>query len=187
AQPRRLGPRGGRGAVPRNADGGRDPGPAARKPPPGVRRSREQVRGLGTRWRDRPTDVRAHRHRFTLAPSGAPASPLEPAAMADYQSIMRLRPEVRQFTRNRRWVHRGDVIFYGPNIRCEGFSTDAGGFRHSSFKGESLSVVDCTHRDRYGLVLGPSSVYGFGLAGNEKTMPSLLAERLRFPFPHLRL
>jgi hypothetical protein len=107
--------------------------------------------------------------------------------LANYQSIMRLRPEVRQFVRNRRWVHRGDVIFYGPNIRCDAFSTDAGGFRHSSFKGETLSVADCIKRDRYGLVLGPSSVYGFGLGGNENTMPSLLAERFGFPFANVGL
>lgn len=107
--------------------------------------------------------------------------------MANYQNIIRLRPEVRQFIRNRRWVHRGDTIFYGPNIRCDGFSTDAGGFRHSTFRGETLSVGDCTQRDRYGLVLGPSSVYGFGLAGNENTMPSLLAEHFGFPFANIGL
>jgi hypothetical protein len=107
--------------------------------------------------------------------------------MANYQNIIRLRPEVRQFIRNRRWVHRGDTIFYGPKIRCDGFSTDGGGFRHSTFRGETLSVADCTHRDRYGLVLGPSSVYGFGLAGNENTMPSLLAEHFGFPFANIGL
>ena len=105
--------------------------------------------------------------------------------MANYPNIMRLRPEVRQFIRNRRWVHRGDVIAYGPNIRCDTFSTDAMGFRHSMFEGETLSVADCVQRDRYGLVLGPSSVYGFGLAGNENTMPSLLAERFGFPFANV--
>src|SRR5690242_17235453 len=107
--------------------------------------------------------------------------------MANYQNIMRLRPEVRQFIRNRRWVHRGDVITYGPNIRCDAFSTDARGFRHSSFRGQTLSVRDCTQSERYGLVLGPSSVYGFGLAGNENTMPSLLAEKFGFPFGNFGL
>ncbi len=105
--------------------------------------------------------------------------------MANYQVIMRLRPEVRPFVRNRRWVHRGDVISYGPNISCEAFSTDAAGFRHSMFKGETLSLTQCAQRERYGLVLGPSSVYGFGLAGNDKTMPSLLAERFGFPFANI--
>lgn len=107
--------------------------------------------------------------------------------MANYQTIIRLRPEVREFIRNRRWVHRGDVITYGANIQGETFSTDGAGFRHSSFKGETLSVADCLGRERYGLVLGPSSVYGFGLAGNENTMPSVLAERFGFPFANIGL
>jgi len=107
--------------------------------------------------------------------------------LANYQNIVRLRPEVREFIRNRRWVHRGDVITYGPNIRCDAFSTDAAGFRHSSFGGETLSAHDCIQRERYGLVLGPSNVYGFGLAGNENTMPSLLAERFGFPFANIGL
>lgn len=107
--------------------------------------------------------------------------------MPDFSTIMRLRPEVREFIRNRRWVHRGDVIAYGPNIACDSFSTDAAGFRHSIFGGETLSVHDCLARDRYGLVLGPSSVYGFGLGGNENTMPSVLAERFGFPFANVGL
>ena len=107
--------------------------------------------------------------------------------MANYQNIMRLRPEVRQFVRNRRWVHRGDVIAYAPNISCDAFSTDPAGFRHSVFKAETLSVRDCLERERYGLVLGPSSVYGFGLAGNRNTMPSVLADRFGFPFANIGL
>ena len=107
--------------------------------------------------------------------------------MANYQNIMRLRPEVREFVRNRRWVHRGDVLLYGPNIRSASFSTDATGFRHSVFNGETMSVRKCIERERYGLVLGPSSVYGFGLAGNENTMPSVLAERFGFPFANIGL
>ncbi len=107
--------------------------------------------------------------------------------MANYQNIVRLRPEVRDFIRNRRWIHRGDVIAYGSNIRCDSFSTDAAGFRHSIFKGEALSVADCVQRERYGLVLGPSNVYGFGLAGNENTMPSLLGARFGFPFANVGL
>lgn len=107
--------------------------------------------------------------------------------MADYQKIARLRPEVRDFIRFRRWVHRGDVIFYGADIQCDSFSTDARGFRHSTFGGKTLSVRDCSNSGRYGLVLGPSSVYGFGLAGNGNTMPSLLAERFGFPFANIGL
>lgn len=105
--------------------------------------------------------------------------------MANYQAIVRLRPEVREFIRHRRWVHRGDVVAYGPNISCAAFSTDAAGFRHSSFAGKDHSVAQCLEQDRYGLVLGPSSVYGFGLAGNEHTLPSLLAERFGFPFANI--
>lgn len=107
--------------------------------------------------------------------------------MADYQAIMRLRPEVRDFIRNRRWVHRGDVIAYGPNIACDAFSTDAAGFRHSTLGGKTLSVNDCLRAGRYGLVMGPSNVYGFGLAGNDRTMPSLLADRFGFPFANVGL
>jgi hypothetical protein len=102
--------------------------------------------------------------------------------MANYQTIVRLRPEVREFIRNRRWVDRGEAIGYGPNTKCDGFSTDSAGFRHSTFKGETLAVADCLQRERYGLVLGSSHLYGFGLAGNENTIPSLLAERFGFPF-----
>jgi hypothetical protein len=107
--------------------------------------------------------------------------------MADYQKIIRLRPEVRDFIRNRDWVHRGDVITYGANIACDAFSTDSAGFRHSIFRGQPLSLTDVVQRDRYGLVLGPSSVYGFGLAGNENTMPSVLGEHFGFPFANVGL
>jgi hypothetical protein len=107
--------------------------------------------------------------------------------MANYPAIIHMRPEVRDFIRNRLWVHRGEVIAYGPNIRCDSFSTDSAGFRHSTFKGETLAVRDCLQRERYGLVLGPSNVYAFGLAGNENTMPSLLAEQFGFPFANVGL
>ena len=107
--------------------------------------------------------------------------------MANYQMIVRHRPEVRDFIRNRRWVHRGDVIAYGPNTSCSAFSTDGAGFRHTVFRGETLSVKDCLQRKRYGLVLGSSNLYGFGLAGNENTIPSVLSERLGFPFANVSL
>jgi hypothetical protein len=102
--------------------------------------------------------------------------------MANYESIMRLRPEVREFVRNRRWVHRGDVLFYGANTKGEHFSTDQNGFRHSVFKGKTISSKDVVDYPRYGLILGPSNVYGFGLSGNENTMGSVLAEQFGFPF-----
>lgn len=107
--------------------------------------------------------------------------------MADYQKIVRHRPEVRDFIRNRRWIHRGEAISYGPNIRCGAFSTDGVGYRHSTLGARTFSVADCLANDRYGLVLGPSSVYGFGLPGNENTLPSLLAEHFGFPFANIGL
>ena len=107
--------------------------------------------------------------------------------MANYESIMRHRPEVREFVRNRRWVHRGDVLFYGANIKGEHFSTDDAGFRHSVFKGKTIGVSEIPRYPRYGLVLGASNVYGFGLAGNENTMGSVLADRFGFPFVNVGL
>lgn len=107
--------------------------------------------------------------------------------VANYQTIVRLRPEVRDFIRNRRWVRRGEVLVYGPNTRCESFSTDSAGFRHSVFAGETLSVHDCLQRERYAIVLGSSNLYGFGLAGNENTIPSLLAAKFGFPFANVCL
>lgn len=101
--------------------------------------------------------------------------------------VIRIRPEVRDFIRNRRWVHRGDVLTYAPDISCDSFTTDGLGFRHSAHRGEALSVLDCINADRYGVVLGSSHVYGFGLAGNERTIPSLLAERFGFPFANFGL
>jgi hypothetical protein len=107
--------------------------------------------------------------------------------MADYQKIVRHRPEVREFIRNRRWVHRGEAIAYGANISCDAFSTDAIGYRHSMLGGKTFSAADCFASERYGLVLGPSSVYGFGLAGNENTIPSRIAEQFGFPFANIGL
>jgi hypothetical protein len=106
--------------------------------------------------------------------------------MASYQKIVQLRPEVREFVRYRRSIrHRGDVQSYGPNIRSECFSTDAAGFRHSTAGNKSLSVAECLSGDRYGLVLGASNIFGFGVAGNENTIPSLLAERFGFAFANV--
>lgn len=107
--------------------------------------------------------------------------------MANYEAIMRHYPEVREFVRNRRWVHRGDVLFYGANTKGQHFSTDSAGFRHSIFKGKTFSASDVRDCPRYGVVMGPSNVYGFGLSGNENTMPSLLAERFEFPFLNVGL
>jgi hypothetical protein len=105
--------------------------------------------------------------------------------MANYKKILRLRPEIRDFAVHRAWVHRGDVLVYQPSVDCPAFSTDRSGFRHSSFQGKRMSLADCLLHDRYGLVLGASNIYGFGVVGNESALPSLLAERFEFPFANL--
>jgi len=107
--------------------------------------------------------------------------------VANYQAIVRQRPEVREFIRNRRWVHRGEVVVYGANTRCDAFSTDEQGFRHSVFEGKAFSVADCLKAKRYGVVLGSSHLYGFGLAGNENSIPSLLAEQFGMPFANVSI
>ena len=103
--------------------------------------------------------------------------------MADYPKIMELCPEVADFLNFQSTIgHRGDVLSYAANIQCPSFSTDSHGFRHSVLDGSSLSFLDCIHSERYGVVLGASNSFGFGVAGNENTMASLLAERFGFPF-----
>ena len=87
----------------------------------------------------------------------------------------------------RNLMHRGEVIAFRPNIRSEFFSTDAAGFRNSIFAGETLAVADALKRDRYGLVLGSSHIFGVGLVGDENTLPSLLGERFGFPFANVSL
>src|SRR4051812_27147289 len=103
--------------------------------------------------------------------------------MANYQKIMQLRPEMADFFRNRELIgSRGDVLAYWANTACDSFSIDAAGFRHSTFRGKSYSVADCLQSGRYGIALGASNLFGFGVAGNENCMASLLAERFGFPF-----
>jgi hypothetical protein len=105
------------------------------------------------------------------------------AGMANYEKIMELRPEMADFFENRRKIGlRGDVLTYWPNIRNDSFTTDSAGFRHSTFNGKTLSVSDCLRSDRYGIALGASNLFGFGVAGNENILASLLAERFGFPF-----
>ena len=103
--------------------------------------------------------------------------------MANYQKILELRPELADFFRNRQRIgFRGDVLAYWANLSTESYSTDAAGFRHSSLNGKEYSVADCVRSGRYGIVLGASNLFGFGVAGNENCMASLLAERFGFPF-----
>ena len=102
--------------------------------------------------------------------------------MANPKKIMELRPEVADFRAKQNVTMRGDVLSYVPNKRCNSFSTDAAGFRHSVFRGQEYSVADCLKSERCGLVLGASNLFGSGVAGNENVMASLLAERFGFPF-----
>lgn len=103
--------------------------------------------------------------------------------MANYEKIIELRPEMREFFENRKKIgFRGDVLTYWANQRAEHYSTDAAGFRHSTLAGKEYSVADCLRSDRYGIALGASNLFGFGVAGNENCLPSLLAERFGFPF-----
>ena len=103
--------------------------------------------------------------------------------MANYQRIMQLRPEMADFFQNREQIgYRGDVLAYRAKTSTDSFSIDSSGFRHSMFGGKTFSVAECRQSSRYGIVLGASNLFGFGVAGNENCMPSLLAERFGFPF-----
>jgi len=101
--------------------------------------------------------------------------------MANYRQVARHFPAVRDYLRNRRWVRRGDVLAYEPNLLTETFSTDAMGFRHSTHRGKRHSLGETDGTSRYGLVLGSSHVFGFGLADNAQTIASQLADRLDYP------
>jgi hypothetical protein len=107
--------------------------------------------------------------------------------MANYQIIMQQRPSYREFMFHKKLMHRGDVLFFPPNLREQSFSTDARGFRHTQVGPETLSVADIVKRERYGIVLGTSRVFGIGLEGNENTLPSLLSQRFGFPFANIAL
>jgi hypothetical protein len=103
--------------------------------------------------------------------------------MADYRKIAELDAAVADFLSFQSTIGtRGDVLAYAANIDRPSFSTDGQGFRHTVFGGQSLAVADCQRADLYGLVLGASNSFGFGVAGNENTMASLLSARLGIPF-----
>ncbi|MEO7602813.1 MAG: hypothetical protein ABIS39_06070 [Sphingomicrobium sp.] len=102
--------------------------------------------------------------------------------MANYSKIIEHYPEMADFPLNELIAFRGDILSYRGNLKRASFSTDAQGFRHSTLDGKTMSVVDCIRSDRYGIVLGASNIFGTGVAGNENTLPSLLADRFGFPF-----
>ena len=108
--------------------------------------------------------------------------------MANYPKIIELRPEVDDFIRTRETVRfRGEVMAYPKNLACKSFSTDGAGYRHSTLRGKSYSVAESLASRKYGLLLGASNNFGFGIAGNENTMSSLLAERFGFPFANVAM
>lgn len=103
--------------------------------------------------------------------------------MADYRKIANVYPAMADFLSfQARIGYRGDVLAYAANTNTPSFSTDQHGFRHSLLDGKSFSFVDCINSEQYGLVLGASNSFGFGVAGNENTMASLLSKRFKFPF-----
>ena len=102
--------------------------------------------------------------------------------MADQSKVLEHYPEMADFRLSELVALRGDVLAYRANLARGAFSTDAQGFRHSTFNGKTLSVADCLQSERYGIVLGPSTFFGVGIAGNDHTIASLLAERFDFPF-----
>lgn len=107
--------------------------------------------------------------------------------MANLRTLMRLRPEYGAFHNQRNLVHRGDVVVFRPNIRTNYFSTDPTGFRHSTLSGAALGVGDALKRDRYGIVLGSSHIFGLGIVGNENTLPSVLSDRFGIPFANVSM
>lgn len=101
--------------------------------------------------------------------------------MANYREIVRRFPAARHYVRQRRWVERGDVTAYEPNVEAGAFSTDAYGFRHTELNGIRYDLSAAFGREPYGLVLGSSHVFGFGLESNAQTIPSRLSARLDLP------
>jgi len=107
--------------------------------------------------------------------------------MADYRAIAKHHPEVREYIRLRKWVHRGEAAFYAPDIAGDILTTDASGYRNGVWRGERLTLADCFEADRYGLVMGASHVYGFGVPDNGHTIPSRLGAMLDMPFANIGL
>ena len=101
--------------------------------------------------------------------------------MADYRALARRHPAVRDYLKHRRWVRRGDVVAYAPNLACDAFRTDPAGFRLSVHDGRDHGIAATLAAPRHALVLGSSHVFGFGLASDAETLPSRLSERLEMP------
>lgn len=102
--------------------------------------------------------------------------------MANYRAIVRRFPAVRDYLQTVKWVRRGDVQAYQPNLSCAAFSTDQLGFRHTLFGGAELSLAGADRIPRFGLILGSSHIFGFGLSANGQTLASHLSNLVGFPF-----
>lgn len=101
--------------------------------------------------------------------------------MANYRAIVRHFPAAQDYLQQRKWIRRGDVLAYTPGLRSKSFSTDAFGFRHTSFEGRDVGLGQIDAYPKVGLVLGSSHLFGFGLAGNDETLPSRLSALLGYP------
>lgn len=102
--------------------------------------------------------------------------------MANYRAIVRRFPAVLDYLRTVKWVRRGDVQAYQPNLSCPSFSTDQLGFRPTLFDGAELSLAGADRLPRFGLILGSSHIFGFGLSANGQTLASHLSNLVGFPF-----
>ena len=107
--------------------------------------------------------------------------------MANYETITRLRPSFSDYKVGKDVFHRGDTLFFPRHHRSPFFSTDGQGFRHTISGQETLTVAQILQRERYGLVIGGSRVFGFGLDHNQRTIPSLFSEQFGFPFANVSL
>ncbi|HEV7275422.1 MAG TPA: hypothetical protein VGN80_03960 [Devosiaceae bacterium] len=112
--------------------------------------------------------------------------------MANYSEILRLFPSARHYVRQRRWARRGEVLAYAPNLETDVFSTDPYGFRHGEVNGERYGLAAALSGVAYGLVLGSSDMFGFGLDCNAQTIASRLSEHcgvycLNISFPEADL
>lgn len=107
--------------------------------------------------------------------------------MANYKAIAQQYPSTLPYLRARIWAREGGILIYRPSQTTIAFSTDAFGFRRSTFEGETTSVERKSSLDKYSLVLGSSHVFGFGLPGNNATFASTFAARLGHPVLNLCL
>ena len=107
--------------------------------------------------------------------------------MANLDSILKLRPWFSDYDVRNTVFHRGDTLFFPKNHRSPFYSTDAQGFRHTPFGRETLMVSDIVRRERYGIVIGGSRVFGYGFERNEQAIPALLSGHFGFPFANVAL